>query len=272
MTSLKLKIFLLISAALILPPPVHGHDGWIQVNPIVEKGQPVSIALMHGNHSNEHGSFRLAGKWDAQYTKLFIIDPSGKIGDLTNTIVDLGEDPEKTGPKGPKGFYLAQFTPKTEGVYILLARQERNLQQGNGPKLRTMRNARSAFVALGNPKVAEAQKAKGFERTFALNNLLEIVPVSNPFGTAEKSTLILQVLLNGQPAANRSVTVIGQMASTASAQDLKTDSQGRVQVTVGAPDTYLARVKIDEDVRQSSAQGDKNSYEATYVFQVFNRS
>ena len=148
MTSLKLKIFLLISAALILPRSVHGHDGWIQLNPIVEKGQPVSIALMHGNHSNEHGSFRLAGKWDAQYTKLFVIDPSGKINDLTNTIVDLGEDPDKTGPKGPKGFHLAQFTPKTEGVYIVLARQERNLQQGDGPKLRTMRNARSAFVAL----------------------------------------------------------------------------------------------------------------------------
>jgi len=272
MTSLKLKIFLLISAALILPRSVHGHDGWIQVNPIVEKGQPVSIALMHGNHSNEHGSFRLAGKWDAQYTKLFVIDPSGKINDLTNTIVDLGEDPDKTGPKGPKGFHLAQFTPKTEGVYIVLARQERNLQQGDGPKLRTMRNARSAFVALGNPKVAEAQKTNGFERTFALNNLLEIIPVSNPFGTAEKSTLILQVLLNGKPAANRSVTVIGQMASAASAQDLKTDSQGRVHVTVGAPDTYLARVKFDEDVRQSSERTDKHSYEATHVFQVFNRS
>lgn len=272
MRSLNLKICLPIIVVLILPRWARGHDGWIQVNSIVEKGQPVSIALMHGNHSNEHGSFRLAGKWDAQYTKLFVIDPSGKISDLTNTIVDLGEDPDKTGPKGPKGFHLAQFTPKTEGVYVVLARQERSLQQGDGPKLRTMRNARSAFVALGNPKVAEAQKAKGFERTFALNNLLEIVPVSNPFGTAEKSTLILQVLLNGQPAANRSVTVIGQMASTASAQDLKTDSRGRVQVTVGAPDTYLARVKFDEDVRQSSAQGDKNSYEATYVFQVFNRS
>ena len=62
------------------------------------------------------------------------------------------------------------------------------------------------------------------------------------------------------------------MASAASAQDLKTDSQGRVHVTVDAPDIYLARVKFDEDVRQSSGQSDKNSYEATYVFQVFNRS
>lgn len=272
MTSLKLKIFLLISASLILPRSVHGHDGWIQFNAIVERGQPVSIALMHGNHSNEHGSFRLAGKWDAQYTKLFIIDPSGKISDLTHTIVDLGEDPDKTGPKGPKGFHLAQFTPRTEGVYIVLARQERSLQQGDGPKLRTMRNASSAFVALGDPTVAEAQKAKGFDRTFAVNKLLEIVPVSNPFRTTEKGALILQVLLNGKPAANRPVTVIGQMAGAASAQDLKTDSQGRVQVTVGAPDIYLTRVKFDEDIPQSSERTDKNSYEATYVFQVFNRS
>ena len=128
---------------------------------IVEKNQPLSIALIQGNHSNEHESFRLAGKWDAQYTKLLVIDP-GKINDLTNTLVDFGEDPETTGPKGPKGFYLARFA-KNEGVYIVLARQERTLQQGDGPKLRTMRIARSAFVAFSIPTVVEAQKAKGFE-------------------------------------------------------------------------------------------------------------
>ena len=119
MTSLKLKIFLLISAALILPRSVYGHDGWVQVNAIVEKGQPVSMCA-HARQSLQRtwkfSSRRQMGC--AQYTKLLVIDPSGKINDLTNTIVDLGEDPEKTGPKGPKGFHLAQFTPKTDGVYI----------------------------------------------------------------------------------------------------------------------------------------------------------
>ena len=65
MTSLKLKIFLLISAALILPRSVYSHDGWVQISPsIVEKNQSATIALIQGNHSNEHKSYRIAGKWD----------------------------------------------------------------------------------------------------------------------------------------------------------------------------------------------------------------
>ena len=272
MKKLQLRIVLLIIGTFILPRSARAHDGWIQVEPIVERGQPLSIALMHGNHSNAHGSFRLAGKWDAQYTKLFVIDPSGKVNDLSDAVVDLGEDPETTGPKGPKGFHLAQFTPKKAGVYVVLARQERNIQIGDGPKLRTMRNARSAFIALDNPKVAEAQKAKNFGQTHELDGVLEVVPVTNPFAIAAKGSLTLQVLLNGKPAANRTVTVIGQLASAASAQDLKTDGQGLVHLTVGAADTYLARVKFDEDSSRASGQLDKNSYEATYVFKIFNRS
>ena len=46
MTSLKLKIFLLISAALILPRSVQGHDGWIQVNPDCRKG-PAGVYCAH---------------------------------------------------------------------------------------------------------------------------------------------------------------------------------------------------------------------------------
>ena len=97
----------------------YGHDGWIEVPAIVEKGQPVTIALMLGNHTNEHRSYRLAGKWDPKFTKLMVIDPSGNTDDITSSLIDLGEDEEKTGPKGPKGFHIATFTPKTEGVYIV---------------------------------------------------------------------------------------------------------------------------------------------------------
>jgi hypothetical protein len=93
------------------------HDGWIEVPAIVEKGQVVTIALMLGNHTNEHKSYRLAGKWNPNFTKLMVIEPSGKINDITASLIDLGEDEEKTGPKGPKGFHIATFTPKTEGVY-----------------------------------------------------------------------------------------------------------------------------------------------------------
>ncbi len=260
----------LLMFILLFPAVAWSHDGWIQVSPIVERGQPITIALMHGNHSNEHGSFRIAGKWDLQYTKLWILDPSGKAADITKSVVDLGEDPEKTGPKGPKGFHLAQFTPREEGPYVVLARQERVLHQDGGSTLRTMRNARSAFVALRNPRVSEALRTEGFSRTHATDNLLEIVPVTNPVGVMHKGSILFEVIHKGKPAINKMVTVISQMASAASAQDLKTDDKGRIKVTVGAADAYLARVKFDEDIRQASGRIDKESYEATYVFQVFN--
>ena len=37
MTSLKLKIFLVISVALILPRSVYSHDGWVEISPALWK-------------------------------------------------------------------------------------------------------------------------------------------------------------------------------------------------------------------------------------------
>jgi hypothetical protein len=56
----------------------------------------------------------------------------GKQNELTDRIIDLGEDEEKVGPKGPKGFYLASYVPKDEGLYQAVARQSRSLHQGMG--------------------------------------------------------------------------------------------------------------------------------------------
>jgi len=35
-----------------------------------------------------------------------------------------------------EGFHIATFTPKTEGVHTVLAREEQVLQHGDGPKFR----------------------------------------------------------------------------------------------------------------------------------------
>ena len=49
--------------------PAVGHDGWVEITPaIVEKGQVATISLIQGNHSNEHRSYRIAGKWNQKYT------------------------------------------------------------------------------------------------------------------------------------------------------------------------------------------------------------
>ena len=89
----------LLMFILLFPAVAWSHDGWVEVSPDRRKSQPITIALMHGNHSNEHGSFRIAGKWDLQYTN------SGsrserKAANITKSVVDLGEDPEKTWTQG----------------------------------------------------------------------------------------------------------------------------------------------------------------------------
>lgn len=263
-------LVILLFVAWFLAGPALAHDGWIEVSPIVEKGQPVTIALMLGNHSNEHRSYRLAGKWDPKLTKLTVIEPSGKLNDITGTLVDLGEDDEKTGPKGPKGFHIATFTPKAEGVHIVLAREEQ-IQQHDGPKFRSVRSARTAFGAFRNPRLMEAKKITGFDRTVAIENLLEIVPTSNPLGIIEGGPVTFEVLYKGKPFPNQQVAVVRRIDGPASAQEFITNEKGTISFKAGTADVYLVRLKFDERTERSEGQFDLSSYGATYVFQVFNR-
>ena len=150
MTSIAKSNVLFVLALLFFhPSSARSHDGWVEITPtIVEKGQVATIALIQGNHSNEHRSYRIAGKWDQKYTTLVVVDPNGKKNALTDRLIDFGEDDEKVGPKGPKGFYLASFIPNEEGLYQAIAKQARTVQQGDGPKALTMRIAKTTFASL----------------------------------------------------------------------------------------------------------------------------
>ena len=78
------------------------HDGWVEVSSIVERGQPVTLSLMLGNHSNDHKSYRLAGKWNPKLTKLMVIEPSGKVNDLQVLLSTLARMLRKPGRRGQK--------------------------------------------------------------------------------------------------------------------------------------------------------------------------
>jgi uncharacterized GH25 family protein len=254
------------------PQLVLSHDGWIEITPtVVEKGQVATIALFQGNHSNEHRSYRIAGKWDQKYTTLIVVDPKGNRRNLTDQIIDLGEDEEKIGPKGPKGFYLASFVPAAEGLYQAIASQRRSVQQGDGPKLLTMRTAKTAFVSVKTPAVSAAKNFNGFDRRLGGGDGLEIIPVTNPVGIFSGSSVTLELRLKGKLVGGNVITLIRRIDGSASVQDQTTDQKGRVTFPVGPADSYLARVKIDEESPRADGQVDKNSYESTYVFQVFNR-
>jgi hypothetical protein len=199
-----------------------------------------------------------------------VIEPSGKVNDITGSLIDLGEDPEKTGPKGPKGFHIAPFTAKEEGVHIIVGRQDEVAQHGDGPKFRGVRSARAAFTALRTPKVAEAKKSSGYARTIDVENLMEIVPVSNPLGVMQNARMTFQVRYKGKGFPNQNVAIIRRLEGPASVQEFTTDENGHVNFTAGPADTYLMRVKFEERSERSEGQYDLSAYEATYVFQVFN--
>jgi len=268
----KLVWLTLFALIFFCPETASSHDGWVEITPtIVEKGQPATISLIQGNHSNEHRSYRIAGKWDQKYTTLVVVDPNGKKNALTDRIVDFGEDDEKVGPKGPKGFHLASFTPNEEGLYQAVARQVRTVQHGDGPKLLMMRTAKTAFASLNIPVVSTAKNLKGFDLTSGAGNGLEIFPITHPIGIFSGSSVTLELRLSGKPVADRVISLIRKFGGPGSAQDRTTDEKGRITFAIGPADYYLARVIVAEENPRPDGQVDKSSYEATYVFQVFNR-
>ncbi|HEY7218472.1 MAG TPA: DUF4198 domain-containing protein [Candidatus Binatia bacterium] len=268
----QVKIICWLLSSLILPRAAAAHDGWVEISPtIVENSQPVTIALIQGNHSNEHKSYRIAGKWDQKYTTLVIVDPKGREISLTDRVIDFGEDDEKVGPKGPKGFFLAPFVTQDEGLYQAVARQARTVQQGDGPRIVTVRVAKTAFAVLKVPTVSAAKNLKGFDRVVAGPDAVEFIPVNNPLAVFSGGQVTLELRRQGNPASGRTVTLVRRIDGPASVQERTTDEKGRVTFTVGPADSYLARAKIDEEIPRPDGQKDKSSYESTYVFQVFNR-
>jgi uncharacterized GH25 family protein len=256
----------------IFPQSARAHDGWVEISPtIVEKNQAATIALIQGNHSNEHKSYRIAGKWDQKYTTLVVVDPKAKQNSLTDRLIDFGEDAETIGPKGPKGYYLASFVPKDEGLYQAVARQARTVQQSDGPKLVTVRIAKTAFAAFSVPTVAAAKNLKGFDHIIAGDDAVEFIPVTNPLAIVAGGEVTLELRRQGKAAPGQTITLVRRIDGPASVQERRTDEKGRVTFTVGPADSYLARAKIDEETPRPDGQKDKSSYESTYVFQVFNR-
>jgi uncharacterized GH25 family protein len=95
--------------------------------------------------------------------------------------------------------------------------------------------------------------------------------VINPLGLFSGDPITLEVRYKGKPISGKRVSLIRRIDGAASAQDETTDDKGGVTFTVGPADFYLARVKFDEKSERLEGQYDLSTYEATYVFQVFNR-
>jgi uncharacterized GH25 family protein len=103
------------------------------------------------------------------------------------------------------------------------------------------------------------------------DDAVEFIPVNNPLAVFPGGSLTLELRKSGKPISNQVITLVRRIDGPASVQERTTDDKGRVIFAIGPADSYLARVKIDEETPRPDGQKDKVSYESTYVFQVFNR-
>src|SRR5690242_1208884 len=101
------------AAALVLTAAAGAHDTWVQTNAnVVRVGDNVHVALMLGNHGNDHRDFKLAGKADPDGTTLEVVAPDGKRYDLKDRMEDVGYTPKE-------GYWTARFAAAAPGLYLV---------------------------------------------------------------------------------------------------------------------------------------------------------
>lgn len=241
------------------------HDGWSQTNtPIVAQGEVSYVELLFGNHSNEHKSYRIAGQWSPDTSRVYVTTPAGRKVDITATRFYTGEAATETEPAVNNGF-VASFSASSPGAYIISVEGDSIFKHGEVAS-RTLRSAKS-FVAVSDVPVLERVKSlTGFSRSVTPDRA-ELVPLFNPAAVTPDEPVTVQLLLKGEPLADTEVSLIRR--STSEAQTFMTDGQGMVSFTTGPADYYLLRAKPATDEKREG-EYDQVNYEATMTFIVQN--
>lgn len=247
--------------------PAFAHDGWSQTNsPIVAPGQVSYVELMLGNHSNEHKSYRIAGQWSLDTSKVYVTTPAGAKSDITSTRFYAGEAATETEP-AVNNYFVASFKSNSPGAYIISVEGDSIFKHG-GVGSRTLRSAKS-FVAVSDIPVAERVRAlQGFSRQVSPDRA-ELIPQFNPASVTPGVQVSIQLLLKGKPLADTPVDVIRR--SNSKAVELVTNEEGKVSFTTTAADYYLVRAKPGT-AEAKEGEYEKTSYEATMTFIVQNES
>lgn len=247
--------------------PASAHDGWTQTNtPIAAPGQTTYVELMLGNHSNDHKSYRIAGQWSPDTTKVYVTTPAGVKADITGTRFYAGESATETEP-AVNNYFVASFKSAVPGAYIVSAEGDSVFKHGETAS-RTLRSAKSFAAVADIPVAARVKALQGFARQVSPDRA-ELIPLFNPAAVHPGQEIAVQLLLKGEPLPDTGVDVIRR--STSEAVELVTDQDGIVKLEAGAADYYLVRAK------PSAAEGKEGeysvtNYEATMTFTVQNET
>lgn len=253
-----------LALTLSLSIPVFAHDGWSQTNtPIVSSGEVSYVELLLGNHSNEHKSYRIEGKWSTQTSKVYVTAPSGVKADISSTLFYTGEI--GTENPGVNNSYVASFSSSAPGAYIVSVEGDSIFKHGEVAS-KTFRSAKS-FVAVSDVATTERVKyLKGFSKQVSTDRA-ELVPLFNPAAVTPGQKVEAQLFLKGKPLAETEISLIRR--SNSDSQVLKTDANGKISFETGPADYYLMRAKPATD-EKVAGQYDSTNYEATMTFTVQN--
>lgn len=264
---MKKMAVIALTAAITFSMAAHAfaHDGWSQTNaPIMAQGEVSYVELLFGNHSNEHKSYRIAGQWSPDTSKVYVTTPAGKKVDITATRYYTGEAATDKEPAVNNGF-VATFTSSAPGAYIVTAEAD---SINKTAASRSLRSAKS-FVAVSDiPTLDRVKALRGFSKPVNLDRA-EFVPLFNPAAVTPNERVAVQLLMKGKPVESTKVSLIRR--SNSEAQTFQTDANGLITFQTGLADDYLLRASISTD-EGKEGEYTKVTYSRTMTYRVQNGS
>lgn len=239
--------FRLALTALVLALPAAGaaHTFWLQpALHTADPGEQVTVDFRVGD-AGEESDWAL--HWE-RVASLRLYGPDGVIDQLAAI--------QPTTPEAPG---IARFdAPGAEGSYVLgfestpsyssLAAPEFNAYVAH-EGLTAVAAHRQAAGTTGTPGTElYARRAKALLQigktqtgnvTQPIGQLLEIVPLANPFALNDGDAAAVQVLWRGRPLEGATLTVERPYARTNKREVLRTDAQGRATFTLQFGSRYL---------------------------------
>jgi uncharacterized GH25 family protein len=254
------KLCLTLSGLLLLARAASAHDSWVLTNTnVVRIGDNVHVALMLGNHGNDHRDFKLAGKVDLTGSTLVVVAPGGKRFDLIDKLIDLGYAPKE-------GYWSARFAAAQPGLYLVTHTADRVVHYA---PVRSIKSAKTYFVvSKGLDNVPRDNP--GFDKP--LGHALELVPETNPVTPMGPGTpLKVKLLFKGKPLPDARVSFIPRGESLTEGFDKRyermTDANGRASFTPTDGDYYLV-VAHRQEPHESGKGYQSTKYSATLTVLV----
>ncbi len=251
--------FYMAAVSALWASPAFAHDTWVESNTnLIRKGDAVYIALMLGNHGNDHRDYKLASKTSLDGLTLKVRGPGDSAFDVKSRLIDLGYTPKE-------GFWQTKFAATEPGLYVVDHTVDRVVNHGK-PQ-RSLKSAKTFFV-VSNSLDQVPQEHPGFDKI--LGHALELVPEANTVTPMGPDVPIrVRLLFKGKPLADARVSFIPRGVTLSEGFDPQyertTNENGRAMFTPTEGNSYLVIVHHETDEAGDGYVGTKYSAALTVL-------